>query len=134
MSVNTKTAAAIRASMLATFTTAAASGKLKIYSGTQPATADTAITSQVLLATLTLNATAFGAASAGVITANAITADTNAAATGTATWYRLTQSDSTTVLQDGSVGTATSNLILDTTAVVATQTVNASSFTQTMAP
>src|SRR5688572_27759794 len=66
-------------------------GTLKIYtvgSGI-PATAATAITDQVLLATLTLGNPAFGAAVAGVATANAITGDTSADATGTASFYRL---------------------------------------------
>ena len=40
-------------------------GYLRIYDGTQPATADTAIGAQVLLAELRFNATAFPAAVAG---------------------------------------------------------------------
>ena len=94
-------------------------GYLRIYDGTQPATADTAIGAQVKLAELRLNADAFGAAAAGVITANAITSDTNAAATGTATWCRILASDGTTVWFDGSVGTATANVVISTTAITA---------------
>ena len=60
-------------------------GYLRIYDGTQPATANTAVSTQTLLAELRWNATAFGAASNGVATANAITSDTSADATGTAT-------------------------------------------------
>ena len=47
-------------------------GYLRIYSGTQPATADTALSSNTLLAELRFGATAFGAASNGVATANSI--------------------------------------------------------------
>lgn len=109
------------------------SGKLRIFDGAQPATADTAITTQVLLAELTMNSTAFGAAVAGVATANAITSDTSANATGTASWFRLVKSDGTTVLFDGSVGTSGCNLNLGTTAIVATATVSVASLTYSQA-
>lgn len=107
------------------------SGKIKIYDGAQPATGDTAIGAQVLLVTLTLNATAFGAAAAGVLTANAITSGT-AAATGTATWARITKSDDTAVF-DGSVGTADANIILNSVAISSGASVSCSSLTITLA-
>ena len=92
-------------------------GFLRIYDGTQAATADTAVGAQVLLAELTFGATAFGAASAGVATANAITQDSSANATGTASWFRVLQSNGTTVLFDGSVGTSGANLNLNSVAI-----------------
>lgn len=104
-------------------------GYLLIYDGTQPATADTAITSQVLLAELRFNATAAPAAVSGLITFNAITADSSANATGTASWYRCLSSDGTTVVMDGSVGTSSSNMILPTTSIVAGVQVGVTSFT-----
>lgn len=106
-------------------------GFLDIYDGTQPVTADTAIGAQVKLAGLTMNATAFGAAVAGVATANAIGSDASADASGTATWFRVTKSDHTTVVFDGSVGTATSNIVISSTTIVATGTVAVSSLTFT---
>jgi hypothetical protein len=106
-------------------------GYLRIYDGTQPTDADTAIGAQVLLAELRFGATAFGASSAGVATANAITADSSANATGTATWFRVLKSDGTTVLWDGSVGTATANLILNSTAISSGAAVSVSAFTYT---
>lgn len=106
-------------------------GFFKIYDGAQPATANTAITSQVLLASLPLNATAAGAASAGVATFNAITSDTNAAATGTATWFRAYKADGVTPIFDGSVGTSGANLNLTSTSIVAGGTVAISSYTYT---
>lgn len=106
-------------------------GFIRIYNGTQPANANTAITSQTLLATLTFGATAFGAASAGVATANAITQDSAADATGTATWFRAVKSDGTTVVFDGSVGTTGCDLNLSTTAIVQNAAVSISSFTYT---
>ena len=50
-------------------------GYLRVYDGTQPANANTAITTQVLLAELRFNATAAPAASSGVLTMNSITQD-----------------------------------------------------------
>ncbi len=107
------------------------SGFLDIYDGAQPATADTAITSQVKLASLTWNATAFGGAAAGVATANAITSDSDADATGTAAWFRCYASNHTTVVFDGSVGTSGCDLNLGTTSIVIHGTVSVSSFTYT---
>ena len=105
------------------------SGFLRIYDGTQPATADTAITTQVLLAELTFSATAAPATSNGLITFNAIGSDTSADATGTASWFRCFASNGTTVVMDGSVGTATSNLVLNSTSIVSGGTVSVSAFT-----
>lgn len=104
-------------------------GYLRIYDGTQAATADTAVGAQVLLAELRFNADAFPAASGGVLTANAITADSSANASGTASWFRALKSDGTTVVMDGSVGTASANMIIATTTITAAQTVSCSSFT-----
>lgn len=109
-------------------------GYLRIYSGAQPATADTAIGAQVLLAELRFGATAFGAASAGVITANAITSDASADATGTAAWFRCLKSDGTTPVMDGTVDVSgnTPNLTLATVSIVAGAVVSCSSFVHTV--
>lgn len=92
-------------------------GYLRIYDGTQPTNADTAVGAQVLLAELRFAADAFPAAVAGVLTANAITDDSSANATGTATWFRALKSDGTTVLFDGNVGTSGCDLNLNSTAI-----------------
>lgn len=111
-------------------TYAGTSAKLRIYSGTKPTNPDTAI-SGTLLVELTCNATAFaGAASGGVLTANAIS-NGAAVASGTATHYRLWKSNGTTPVLDGTVGTATSDLILDNTSINTSQVVAVSSFTIT---
>lgn len=107
-------------------------GYLRIYDGTQPANADTAITTQTLLAELRFNATASPAASNGVITMNSITADSSANATGTASWFRALKSDGTTVVLDGSVGTSGANLNLNTTSIVSGANVSVTSFTHTI--
>lgn len=109
-------------------------GYLRIYDGAQPAGPDTAIGAQVLLAELRFGATAFPAASGGVLTANAITSDASANATGTASWFRCLQSDGTTAIHDGTVGTSAANAIVATTSIVAGAVVDCSSFTVTDAP
>lgn len=104
-----------------------ASGFLRIYDGTRPATGGTATT---LLAELTCNATFAPAASGQVLTLNAITADASANATGTATWFRITTSGGTAVI-DGNVSTSGSDLNFNTVSFVAGGNVSVSSFTIT---
>jgi hypothetical protein len=106
-------------------------GWMRLYSGTQPANADTAITSQVLLAEIAFSATAFGAAASGIATANAFTQDSSANNTGTATWYRTFKADGTTALMDGSIGTSGSNINMVTTSITAGQPVQVTLFTIT---
>lgn len=109
------------------------SGFFDIYSGTQPANADTALSGNTLLASLTFGATAFSAASAGSKSANAITQDSSADATGTATFYRLFQSNHTTAVLDGSVGTAGANLNLNTVSIVTAAAVSVTAFSASIA-
>lgn len=104
-----------------------ASGLLRIYDGSRPATGGAATT---LLAELTCNATFAPGAAAGVLTLNAITQDSSANATGTATWFRLSTSGGTAIV-DGNVGTSGSDLNLTTTSITATQPVSVTSFTIT---
>jgi hypothetical protein len=101
----------------------AAGGKLVLYSGSRPATGGS-ITTEV--ATLTFSTTAFGAAAAGALAANAISDDASATG-GTATWFRVTDSDDTFVM-DGDVGTSGSDLNLTDVAIGAGSTVSVSSF------
>ena len=104
------------------------SGFMDIYSGTQPATPDTALSSNTLLASLALSATAFGAASSATKTANAITSAT-AGATGTATFARLFKSDHTTAVLDCSVGTSGCDINLNDVAITTGATVSVTSYT-----
>lgn len=113
------------------------SGTIKIYTGSQPTDANTAVGAQVLLGTLGLGATAFGTAAAtgtapsrkSVATANSISDDTSADATGTAAWFRVLKSDGTTVVYDGSVGTTGCDLNLATTSIVAGVDISVTSWT-----
>ena len=132
MANNLKTSIVARNAELNALAPLANSGKLRIYDRTQPATPETAVSTQTLLAELTLNATAFGAAASGVITANAITADSDADATGAATWYRVLKSDGTTALWDGSVGTSSADLVMNSAAIQIHAQVSVTSLTYTL--
>ena len=98
----------------------AGAGKLKIYAGSVPADADASLGAATLLATLTLSDPAFGNAvdntGKATATANAITSDTAADATGTASFFRATDSNDLAVIQ-GSVGTSGQNLNLNSVAI-----------------
>lgn len=132
MASNPKIATTTRNNMLDEITSDIGSnGLLRIYSGTQPAGPGTAITTQTLLAQLALSATAAGAASSGVLTFSSITSDSSADASGTATWFRITTSGGTGIL-DGTVGTSSADLILNTTSIVAGGPVSVTSLTVTL--
>lgn len=98
-------------------------GTIKVYTGSQPSTADTAETG-TLLVTFTLADPAFAAALDGV---KDLDADPDlsaaAAATGTAGWARCEDSDGNNVF-DGSVGTSSTDFIINSTSITTGQTVN----------
>ena len=117
--------AAGRNAMLTTLTglleAGSTAGTINIYDGTVPASPDTAVTTQVLLVTLTYSDPSHGTPSGGVITAATITAGT-AVGTGTAAWARLKDSNGLAVM-DCDVGTAATTIILNTTSITIGQTV-----------
>ncbi len=87
---------------------ALAGGIIKVYSGTRPATPQTAIGVQLLLTTLTYGDPAYDTAVAGVTTANAIADGIGSVAatdSGTvATFFREYMSDGITLIGEGTVG------------------------------
>lgn len=98
---------------------------INIYDGTPPADANAAITGNIL-AQLTCSTTAFGTpttANPSVATANAISSDVSADSTGTASHFRILTQAAGTVCFQGSVGTATANLILNTVSITSGSTV-----------
>lgn len=105
-------------------------GKLRIYDGSKPTGPDTAVSSQTLLAELTFSDPAFGSASSGVATASAITADPSANASGTATWFRVLDSNNTAIF-DGTVGTSSADLVLNSTSISSGAEVGVTSMTYT---
>lgn len=89
-------------------------GQLRVYSGSQPSSPDNTATG-TLLATFTLTNPAFDAPSNGQITLDAdpdLTA--TAVASGTAGWFRIVDSTGMTVI-DGSVGSASTDLVVNST-------------------
>jgi hypothetical protein len=108
-----------------------ASPLIKIYSGSVPTNAATALGAQVLLATLTGAATPISGTSdtgtAGRATWAAI-ASAAAAATGTASFFRTTTSGGT-VIDQGTVGTSAADAIVNTTAFTSGSTISITSRT-----
>ena len=130
---------AVAKAMLDAFTTANDAGTaavINIYSGTVPSDADTALGAQVLLAQLTMSGTSFPAATdlapGARITANSITADSSADATGTAAFFRVLTQGGGTVVAQGTAGTSSADLVLNTTSITAGSTVSITSFTITL--
>lgn len=115
------------------FDAGSGAGKIRIYSGTQPASANDAA-SGTLLAEITLNDPAFGSASAGAATIDSDPALTDTVdITGTAGWWRGLDSDNNTVC-DGSI-TATGgggDLTLASTSLTASGTVTVAGGTLTV--
>lgn len=108
-------------------------GYMRIYAGAQPATADTAVTSQTLLAELRFAATSAPAAVNGVLTFAALVAAV-AAASGTAAWFRCLAADGSTPVLDGSVGLAGDdpNLVLNSVTIAAGGSVAVTSYTHAL--
>ena len=110
--------------------------RLRIYSGTVPTDADTALGAQVLLAELNMSNPAFGSAvdiSPGArATASAITEDSTADATGTASFFRIVDRSGTVVIMQGTVNTSGADLNLNSVAISAGAAVQVTSLTFTM--
>jgi hypothetical protein len=107
-------------------------GTIKIYTGTQPTTANDAVAG-TLLATVTLADPAFGASSTGVATLSGTPLSGSGVAVGTAGWARFADSTGATVM-DGSV-TATGGggqIELATTSISTGVTVQITGGTVTM--
>lgn len=106
---------------------------INIYSGTAPVNADAALSGNTLLAQLTCSANIFtGVADAtdkARATLAAITPDSSADASGTATFFRILTQNAGTVIAQGSVGIATSDLILNTASITAGSQVSITSAT-----
>lgn len=121
-------ATGLRNAQLDAITTFAGNGaKLRVYDGSRPATGGAATT---LLAEFTLGAPLAPAAAAAVLSPT-LPSNTTGLAAGTATWGRIVKSDGTTHVADFSVGTAGTDLILNTAVISVGVTVAISAFTIT---
>jgi hypothetical protein len=111
-------------------------GTIKVYAGSQPTDANTAVGAQALLATFSFASTAFGASAASgsapnrsaVATAASIS-DVAASGTGTAAWFRALKNDGSSVVMDGSVGVSGCDLNLTDVSLTSGEDVSISSFT-----
>lgn len=132
MALNLKYSASLKNAQLDAITTKIGTSCLiRIYDGAQPASPDTAISSQVLLAELTGSASAFApGASGGILTANAIANDSSANNTGTASWFRILTSGAVAHI-DGTCGTASTDMIINNTSINTGQVVSCSALTIT---
>lgn len=123
----------LRNGMLATssFKTLVDGGRLYLYAGTEPATADAAIGSATLLATLTesgdgTTGLTFGTASAGVISKAAaeVWSTTSITTGGVAAFWRLQASDdagdasTSAVRVQGTIGGVDADMLLGNTTLV----------------
>lgn len=117
---------------LAAMAALANGGTLKLYSGTIPATPQTAIGAQTLLATFTLNTPAFGTPTYNspneTTDASFVSNSVTPVANGTVAWARLLKSDGTTVVGDFSVGTSGTDVVIGNTSLVTTINVSVTSF------
>lgn len=118
--------------ILAKLNVAGSPGHIKLWTGAMPASCETA-DSGTNLSTLALSTTAFAASTdnsdgTAKATANSIANDTSAAATGTAGYFRGYDSAGTCVIQ-GTVGTSSADMVLNTTSIVSGATVSITSWT-----
>jgi hypothetical protein len=110
-------------------TSVGVSAKLLIYTGTPPADCATAASGS-LLATLSLPSDWMAAASGGS-KAMSGTWSANASGTGTAGYYRITDSAGTTCHNQGTVGTSATDMIVDSTSFTTGQSFSVTAFTLT---
>ena len=107
--------------------TISTSARLKIWTGTQPASCATA-DAGVQLADMTLPSDWMGGAAAGVKSLAGTWEDTSADNPGTAGHFRVYESTATTCHIQGSVGQGSGDLSLDNTTIAAGQTVTITQF------
>lgn len=118
-------ATTLRNAQLDAITTAVGNaGKLQIYDGTRPATGGTATNK---LAEFTCG-TPFAPAASGGSLSPTLPSNVSALLTGTATWYRITTSGGTFVM-DGSAGTSGTDLILNSASISSGATVSITAHT-----
>lgn len=102
-------------------TYAGSNSQFNLYSGTQPANANTAITTQVLLVSMPI-AGVFGTDTNGTLTLGTVT-PTNASGSGIASFFRIFKADNS-VIMDGSVGLSGADLILNSVDIASGQSVD----------
>lgn len=110
-------------------TTVGTSPKLRILTGTQPATCATAESGSLLIEIALPSDWAAAAASGSK--AKSGTWSGTATGTGTAGYYRIVDTAGTTCHEQGSIGQGSGDLSLDNTSIATGQTVTINTFTKT---
>jgi hypothetical protein len=129
--INGTAAAAACDAITALINAGGAAGVVICYSGAQPATcAEAATGSEVFTTTAVADMFANASTSTGIAALNAALQDPHATG-GTAGYFRLVNGTPTPILQ-GTVGTATSNLILNTVTIGAGSVVDITALTVTV--
>ena len=105
------------------------SAVIVLYTGSAPATPDTAATGTIL-ANLGGNSGGFGTVSSGTLTASAINSVV-ATASGTCGYARIWKANGTTPVMDLDVGTSGTSLIIGSTTISSGETVQITSLTIT---
>lgn len=118
-----------RNNMLTQIVNDATSGYLIIYSGSVPANVAASLAGTTVLAALPLSAT-MGTVSGGVLTFSTITQE-NATASGTASFWRISNTAQSTYYVQGLCGTSGSDINFNTTSIVSGGPVVVSSLTFT---
>jgi hypothetical protein len=105
-------------------------GYLYIYDSTMVDGTSAALTTQVQIVRLQFGAVAFSTAVVGFPTSITATSTLSAASTfsSTASWFRCTGNTTTNNLVQGTVGTATADLVLNSIQITSGATVSVTSF------
>jgi hypothetical protein len=130
MATLTTAAASALAQALNTYINSGGPAKIIIKDGTPPANANAAATGTTL-ATFTLSNPAF-TESNGVLTLADPPKTVAASASGTATYFRIMLNNGTTTVLQGTVGTGSGELSLNTTTITASVNVSITSGTITV--
>lgn len=107
-------------------------GFIDIYSGPQPATADTPLNGQVMAVSLSFSKPAFAPSLAGELIANSIRGGEAENSVELATWARIYRADHKTPVMDVTVGTRDAVVVLPTVNIQARITVTCSHFSHTI--
>jgi hypothetical protein len=116
------------------FQTVFDSGKVEIYSGTRPTSADDVVGAGTLLASCPVDANSFAAVASGTIVGTVPWQETAAIAGGVAQWFRLAAAGDTGVSStteariDGDVAASGSDLNLSTTTIAINDQVTITQF------
>lgn len=109
-------------------------GTVKYYDGVQPATVETALSSNTLIVSMALGATAYSPAASGAKVLGAVTGAAAVATTAAITWGSFVTSGGTRV-RDFSIGTSGTDLVLTGGPGVSVGTpMTFTSWTETQAP